>query len=109
MSMLKSLRVVLSIVFLFILQASLFSAPNKDILSDFMDFVSQEKYEKAFALILPKLQEAWTLKRFSQDWKNTREKVKKWKPERVGFLSGASLLGPYFQAVYELDSNWDSV
>lgn len=83
---------------------------EEGILADFVSAISMDNYESAFGLLHEDLAQAWTQKRFSQDWQQIKEQLSEdWSPEPTGSFSGQSPQGPYEQATYRLESDWNSI
>ena len=79
-------------------------------LADFISAISSDDYQLAFNMLHSKLSKAWTIERFTQDWKDIKKQISnRWKPEPTGSMSGQSPQGSYEQAAYRLDSNGDSI
>jgi len=82
---------------------------KKGILADFVESISDGKYDQAFMMLHPKLSKAGTKERFVQDWQSiTNQLLPGLAPEPTGSFSGRSPQGPYTQATYRLESNWRS-
>jgi hypothetical protein len=79
-------------------------------LAVFMNELSDKNYEKAIALLHPKLKDAWTEEKFEKDWRGIRNQLStEWGPEATGTFSGNSTQGPYEQATYRLSKDWRSL
>ncbi|MDF7800649.1 hypothetical protein P4C99_14320 [Pontiellaceae bacterium B1224] len=79
---------------------------RQSILFDFVQAISSNHYDVAFAMLHPKLAEAWTSARFSNDWKSLKaRRPSKWNATATESFSGTSPQGPYEQAVYRLGSD----
>lgn len=80
------------------------------VIADFVRALTAEHYEAAAAQLHPRLTEAWTVARFTQDWRDIRAQAgEKWGPEAMGTYSGISTQGAYDQATYRLLSDWRSL
>lgn len=76
---------------------------QQSILADFVEAIAEDRYESAFASLHPTRSTAWTLARFSRDWKNIKALLpSEWKAEATESFSGRSPQGPYEQAVFRL-------
>ncbi len=83
---------------------------EKGIMAEFISAISTDGYERAFAMLSHDLGQAWTQKRFAEDWQQIKEQLSDgWKPEATGSFSGQSPQGLYEQATYRLDSDWNSI
>ncbi len=82
---------------------------EESILADFIVNISAKRYQEAFSLIHPKLQDVWTSETFEHDWTAIREQLSdRWQPEATGSFTGQAAQGAYQQATYTLDAVWDS-
>lgn len=83
---------------------------EEGILADFVTAISTDSYERAFGMLHQDLGQAWTQKRFTEDWQQIKGQLSDgWKPEPTGSFSGQSPQGPYEQATYRLESDWNSI